>query len=82
MKLARYIGSGEIEIQDAEIPDCPTGGLLIQTEASGLCSGELMQWYMDKKIPHVLGHEVSGVVIESQDSRFPVGCRVFPHHHA
>lgn len=82
MKLARYIGSGEIEIQDADIPACPTGGLLIQTEASGLCSGELMQWYMDKKIPHVLGHEVSGVVIESQDSRFPVGCRVFPHHHA
>jgi L-iditol 2-dehydrogenase len=41
-----------------------------------------MTWYMDGKIPHVLGHEVAGKVVESQDSRFPIGARVFPHHHA
>jgi L-iditol 2-dehydrogenase len=41
-----------------------------------------MDWYMDRKIPHVLGHEVVGTVIESDDARFPVGSRVFPHHHA
>lgn len=82
MRLARYIGNGEIAIQEEEKPSCLEGGLLVQTEASGLCSGELMQWYMDKKVPHVLGHEVSGVVVESQDGRFPVGSRVFPHHHA
>jgi L-iditol 2-dehydrogenase len=82
MKLARYTGNGNVDIVDEAIPPCPSGGLLIQTEASGLCSGELMSWYMDKKIPHVLGHEVAGIVIESQDDRFPVGSRVFPHHHA
>jgi L-iditol 2-dehydrogenase len=37
---------------------------------------------MDQKMPHVLGHEVAGIVIESEDDRFPVGSRVFPHHHA
>jgi L-iditol 2-dehydrogenase len=82
VKLARYVGNGEIAILEEPIPECPKGGLLVRTEASGLCSGELMAWYMDKKIPHVIGHEVSGEVIESQDQRFPVGCRVFPHHHA
>ncbi len=82
MKLARYIGNGRIEIAEEAVPSLPTGGLLIQTEASGLCSGELMPWYMDQKIPHVLGHEVAGIVIESEDGRFPVGSRVFPHHHA
>lgn len=41
-----------------------------------------MDWYMDRKVPHVLGHEVSGIIIESQDSRFPVGQQVFVHHHA
>ncbi len=82
MKLARYIGNGEVDIVDEPTPNCPAGGLLIRTEASGLCSGELMSWYMDKKIPHVLGHEVAGIVIESQDERFPIGSRVFPHHHA
>ncbi len=41
-----------------------------------------MSWYMDRKIPHVLGHEVCGRVIESQSERFKIGSRVFPHHHA
>src|SRR5438132_13023667 len=82
MKLARYTGGGEIAIVDEPMPICPPGGLLIKTEACGLCSGELMDWYMDRKVPHVLGHEVAGIVIESQDDRFPVECRVFPHHHA
>lgn len=54
----------------------------MRTEACGLCSGELMAWYMEKKLPHVLGHEVAGIVEESEDDRFPVGCRIFPHHHA
>lgn len=54
----------------------------MRTEACGLCSGELMDWYMDGKAPHVLGHEVAGEIVESQDERFPVGRRVFVHHHA
>lgn len=82
MKVARYMGGGQIAIVGEPEPTCPEGGLLVRTEASGLCSGELMDWYMDRKIPHVLGHEVAGIVVESQDSRFPVGCRVAPHHHA
>lgn len=82
MKLARYVGEGRIEIREEAAPVCPKGGLLVQTLASGLCSGELMQWYMDKKIPHVLGHEVCGRIVESGDPGFPVGAKVFVHHHA
>jgi L-iditol 2-dehydrogenase len=82
MKLARYHAGGVIRIEEAPEPVMPAGGLLVQTEACGLCSGELVQWYLDRKAPHVLGHEVCGRVIESDDARFPVGSRVFPHHHA
>jgi L-iditol 2-dehydrogenase len=82
LKLARYIGGGEIAIVDEPIPACPPGGLLVKTEASGLCSGELMDWYMEKKVPHVLGHECAGIIVESQSEEFPVGSRVFVHHHA
>jgi L-iditol 2-dehydrogenase len=82
MKLARYVGEGKVAILDESEPTCPDRGLLIQTEACGLCSGELMSWYMEQKVPHVIGHEVAGVVLESNDIRFPVGTRVFPHHHA
>lgn len=82
MKLARYVGNGQIAIVDEPVPECHSGGLLVRTAACGLCSGELMDWYMDRKIPHVLGHEVSGVVVESRDDRFPVDAKVFVHHHA
>jgi len=82
MKLARYVGNGIVEIRDESPPELPPGGLLVRTEACGLCSGELMDWYMDGKIPHVLGHEVTGIIEESDDPRFLPGQRVFPHHHA
>lgn len=81
MKVARYIGHGEIQISEEAVPVCPSRGLLLKAVACGLCSGELMDWYMDKKIPHVLGHEVSGRVIESKSDRVEVGSLVSPHHH-
>ncbi|MBL8061135.1 MAG: alcohol dehydrogenase catalytic domain-containing protein [Chthonomonas sp.] len=82
MKLAEYVVGGDVRIVDRAWPTLPKGGLLVKTEACGLCSGELMAWYLDRKAPHVLGHEVAGVVEQSDDSRFPVGSRVFTHHHA
>ena len=83
MRLARYVGGGVVEIQDAPEPVLPEGGLIVRTEACGLCSGELVAWYMDKKPGgHVLGHEVAGIVIASDDETFPVGSRVCPHHPA
>ncbi|HLK16453.1 MAG TPA: alcohol dehydrogenase catalytic domain-containing protein [Fimbriimonadaceae bacterium] len=81
MKLVRY-SAGAVSVVEEPAPSLPPGGLLVRTEACGLCSGELMAWYMDAKTNPVLGHEVAGRVIESDDPRFPVGCRVFPHHHA
>ena len=51
--LAQYIGQGQVEIVPQPMPSCPPGGVLVRTEACGLCSGELMSWYMDQKMPHV-----------------------------
>lgn len=82
IRLARYVGNGRVEIVEEPAPTLPPGGLLVKTDACGLCSGELMAWYMDRKLPHVLGHEVSGTVVASQDERFPAGSKVFVHHHA
>lgn len=82
MKYAVYERGGKVRVIDGERPTLPESGLLVKTEASGLCTGELMDWYMDSKAPHVLGHEVAGIVVESADPRYPVGCRVSPHHHA
>ncbi len=82
MRVGRYLGEGRLAIVDEPAPELPKGGLLVSTLASGLCSGELMDWYMDKKVPHVLGHEICGEVVATEDPRFPVGSIVCPHHHA
>ena len=34
--------------------------LLLKTAACGICSGDLMEWYLRRKINTVLGHEVVG----------------------
>lgn len=81
MKLIRY-ADGAVRLEEAPVPAAPPGGLLVRTEACGLCSGELMDWYMAAKGNPILGHEVAGIVVESGDARFPAGCRIFPHHHA
>ena len=85
MRAARFHEGGEVRVDVVPAPLCPPGGLLVKSLACGLCSGELMGWYMERKAqkgPHVLGHEVVGIVVESEDERFPVGTQVSPHHHA
>jgi L-iditol 2-dehydrogenase len=37
---------------------------------------------MDRKLPHVLGHEVAGIVIASDAPGIPAMSRVYVHHHA
>lgn len=81
MKAVLFDVDDVLKVVDIPIPACPPGGLLVESEACGLCSGELMTWYLRQKAPHVLGHEVAGIVVESQNPRFPIGTRVAPHHH-
>ena len=51
--------------------------------ASGICSGDVMAWYIRRKAPLVLGHEPAGIVAETRgEVGFSVGDRVFVHHHA
>jgi L-iditol 2-dehydrogenase len=82
MRLARYRTGVGVVIEESAPPADPNGGLIVETKACGLCSGELMEWYMERKAPHVLGHEVSGTVVASDDPGFPLGTLVAPHHHA
>src|SRR6266581_868654 len=38
--------------------------VLLRTAVSGICSGDLMPWYLQKKVGTVLGHEVVGYAAE------------------
>jgi L-iditol 2-dehydrogenase len=58
--------------------------ILVRTAVSGICSGDLMPWYLEKKVGTVLGHEVIGWAVEvgAAVEHVRAGDLVFLHHHA
>lgn len=84
MKTAKLYSFDDIRIEDVPVPEVGAGEALIKTRASGICSGDVMRWYIEKKAPLVLGHEPAGEIVEvGRDvTSFKAGDRVFVHHHA
>lgn len=87
MKVAKLYNFSDIKIEDMPIPDIGRENVLVKTKACGICSGDVMQWYIEKKAPLVLGHEPAGEIVKigkglSDSIPFAEGERVFVHHHA
>lgn len=87
MKVAKLYKFNDIRIEDLPIPDINSRQALVKVKACGICSGDVMPWYIEKKAPLVLGHEICGEIVEIGDSikqEIPLreGDRVFVHHHA
>jgi L-iditol 2-dehydrogenase len=55
----------------------------MRTESCGICGSDVLEWYRIKKAPLVLGHEVSGSVVDvgAGVSRFKRGDRIVAAHH-
>jgi L-iditol 2-dehydrogenase len=83
MKAAVYYNNRDVRLEELPVPKVGPGELLIRTRASGICGSDLMEWYRIKKAPLVLGHEITGEVVEVGEgiSTFSVGERVFSSHH-
>jgi len=84
MKVAKLYSFNDIRIEDIPVPKIGPGDALIKTKASGICSGDVMPWYIEKKAPLVLGHEPAGEIVQVGDNitSFKPGDRIFTHHHA
>jgi L-iditol 2-dehydrogenase len=84
MKAAMLYGFNDIRIEDVPVPRVKPGHALLRTRACGICSGDVMPWYIEKKAPLVIGHELSGEIVEVGRGVTAVarGDRVFVHHHA
>ncbi|WP_333652008.1 zinc-dependent dehydrogenase [Dissulfurispira sp.] len=88
MKVAKLYSFNDIRIEDIPVPQIGPRDALIKTKACGICSGDAMPWYIEKKAPIVLGHEPVGEIVElgsslhHSNTPFSVGDRVFVHHHA
>lgn len=82
MRAAVMYGPDDIRVEDVPIPDCPPGGFVLRVEAVGLCGSDIRNLTTDSRggdYPHIYGHEVVGVVVESdaEDPRCGVGERIY-----
>jgi L-iditol 2-dehydrogenase len=85
MKVVKLYSFTDIRIEDVPVPELGPGAALIKTSACGICSGDVMPWYIEKKAPLVLGHEPAGEIVElcsDYKGMFKKGDRVAIHHHA
>lgn len=84
MKAAVAHDFKDIRIEDVPVPEVEPREALVKIAACGICSGDVMPWYIRKKAPVVLGHEPAGTIVEvgKEVKNFKVGDRVAMHHHA
>lgn len=83
MKAAVYHSLDNIQIEEMEKPKITSHEVLVEMKACGVCGSDLMEWYLEKRAPLILGHEPAGVVVEvgSKVEGLRTGDRVFAHHH-
>lgn len=79
MKAAILEGVNQLHIKEVATPACPGGGLLMKVRACGLCGSDIRKIRNGNshfRYPVLLGHEVTGDVIESDTALFAVGDRI------
>jgi L-iditol 2-dehydrogenase len=83
MNVAMYYNNNDVRIEQMPIPTIGDDELLVKVKASGICGSDVMEWYRIKKAPKVLGHEITGDIVQNgKDVRkYKVGDRVFVSHH-
>jgi L-iditol 2-dehydrogenase len=85
MRQAVIVAADRFEVRAAARPaPREAGEVLLRAAACGLCSGDLMPWYLAKKVGGVLGHEPVGWAVEvgAAVEHIEPGDLVFVHHHA
>lgn len=83
MRVARVYGLDDVRVERMTIPEVGSGELLVRVSVCGVCASDALPWYLERKVPAVLGHEPVGVVEEIGPgvADFGPGDRVFFHHH-
>jgi L-iditol 2-dehydrogenase len=73
-----------VQIEEVDDPVPAAGEVVCNVLACGVCASDVMDWYVEDKLPAVLGHEPAGVVSAVGDEvrTVKVGDRVAIHHHA
>jgi len=85
-RVGVYQKGGRVTVEERTIPAISPGEILVKVIASGICGSDVLKWYRDKKAPRVLGHEITGDIVEvgdnvKKENKYKVGQRVFVSHH-
>lgn len=83
MRAAVYYNNNDVRLSEMSTPTIGPDELLVRVEASGICGSDVMEWYRVPRAPLVLGHEITGAVVEVGDDvkEYNIGDRVFVSHH-
>ena len=83
MKVALTVARGDTRIEERPDPVCGPGDVVCRVRACATCGSDV-GWYVDRKLPAVLGHEPVGQVVEvgAGVTTVAVGDVVAIHHHA
>ncbi|RJS71634.1 MAG: alcohol dehydrogenase [Candidatus Syntrophoarchaeum sp. WYZ-LMO15] len=67
MKAAVLRQIGDLRVEEVDTPQCGRGEVLIRVESCGICRTDLKMYregQRDLRLPRILGHEVTGTVVE------------------
>jgi len=83
MKVAMYYNNNDVRIEEMPVPSIGDNELLVKVKASGICGSDVMEWYRIKKAPRILGHEITGDIVEigKNVKKYRISDRVFVSHH-
>ena len=83
INVAEYHSNSDIRIKKIRKPLINEREILVKMQACGICGTDVMEWYRKSSVPKILGHEMSGTVVNigSQVKGFKVNDRVFVSHH-
>ncbi len=78
-----YYNNRDVRLEEMPTPQIGPDELLVKVMASGVCGSDVMEWYRIKKAPLVLGHEITGQIVEVGEGveQYKAGDRVFVSHH-
>lgn len=77
-----YYANNNVRLEEFPMPAISEGEVLVKVHASGICGSDVMQWYRKGKTPLVLGHEISGEIVEvGEGVKYKVGQRISASHH-
>jgi L-iditol 2-dehydrogenase len=84
MRAARSLTPHDVRVEEVADPEPGDGDVLCRVLACGVCGSDVMDSWVARKVPTVLGHELCGevVAVGSAVRGVAVGDRVVVHHHA